>query len=275
VRDPQRVEEPPAEGGLPGSGPAVVLVRPREEGNVGAVARAMANLGLDRLLVVEPAAPFGPTARARAVGAGFVLDAAERCDSLAAALGRFRFVVGTTSSRDRESRPVLAARALPGALRAAGVAPADTALLFGPEVSGLDNDELALSSLVVTVPCAPVQPTLNLAQAVLIVAYELWMDRLEAAGSGAAAPEPLAKAPEDQLAPAQAVAGLLARGETLLRAAGFARDASFPGVLRDLVALASRAGLREREVAILSGVVRRLSHAVAGRPGPPKARETG
>jgi hypothetical protein len=63
---------------LPFTVPAIVLVRPKEEGNVGAAARAMANMGLSRLLLVEPAAPLGPTARAFAAGAGAILDAAER-----------------------------------------------------------------------------------------------------------------------------------------------------------------------------------------------------
>lgn len=253
----------------PARGPAVVLVRPREEGNIGSAARAMANLGLGRLVLVEPAPGFGPTARAFAVGAGWVLDGARRVDSLAAAVAPFRLAVGTTSSRERESRPVLTARELPAALARLAVDPDDVALVFGPEVSGLDNDDLARCGLVVTVPCAPVQPTLNLAQAVLVLAYELWMDRLAADPVGAREVVAPLRPPaaDDALASAGVVEGLLTRAEALLRAAGFARDSTFPGVLRDLAALGARAALREREVAILSGIVRRLGHALGRRPG--------
>src|SRR5262245_2524072 len=95
----------------PPPSPVVVLVRPREEGNVGSAARAMANMGLDRLILVEPAAPLGKIARAFAVGAGHVLDAAVRVPSLAAAVAPFARVVGTTSTRDRRlAVPVATAR---------------------------------------------------------------------------------------------------------------------------------------------------------------------
>src|SRR5258708_15280341 len=81
---------------------AVVLHRPREEGNVGSAARAMANMGLDRLILVEPAAVIGKIGNAFAVGARPILDNAERAArGLAAALAPFRRVIGTTSTRDR------------------------------------------------------------------------------------------------------------------------------------------------------------------------------
>ncbi|HEX2223057.1 MAG TPA: RNA methyltransferase, partial [Thermoanaerobaculia bacterium] len=154
--------------------PAVILVRPREEGNVGSAARAMANMGLDQLILVEPAAEIGKVGVAFAVGAKHVLDGARRVGSVREALEPFRRVVGTTSTRDRRfGVPLLSPRELPAAL-AADPPGTPAALLFGPEVGGLTNDELALASLLVTIPCSPVQPTLNLSQAVLIVAYELF-----------------------------------------------------------------------------------------------------
>src|SRR5436305_769074 len=92
---------------------AVVLVRPREEGNVGSAARAMANMGLGRLVLVEPAPAFGDVAKAFAVGAGHVLQAAVRAASVEAALAPFARVIGTTSARDRRlGVPPLTARAL-------------------------------------------------------------------------------------------------------------------------------------------------------------------
>jgi TrmH family RNA methyltransferase len=233
--------------------PAVVLVRPREEGNVGAAARAMANMGLERLVLVEPAAQLGKIARAFAVGAGHVLECAERAPSVAAAVAPFARVVGTTSTRDRQlAVPLLTARELPARL-AADPPGSATALLFGPEVGGLTNDELALAGLVVHIPCSAVQPTLNLAQAVLIVAYELW-----AAGGRAPAVPSSGEPP----APAGEVAGLLGHAEEVLERAGFARDDSFPGVLRDLRQLAARTALTGREVRILRGICRRILHGL-------------
>jgi TrmH family RNA methyltransferase len=242
--------------------PAVVLVRPREEGNVGAAARAMANMGLGRLLLVEPAAPLGEVARAFAVGAREVLEGAERHPSLAAALAPFRRVVATTSSRERRlAVPLVTARELPAVL-ARDPPGTPAALVFGSEVGGLTNDELALAGVVVRIPCAPEQPTLNLAQAVLLVAYELHQARLAAAGA-----EPAA-APREPLATAADLDGLFAQATDVLAAAGFARDDTFAGVVRDLRQLVARAAPTAREVAILRGICRRVRHAIARGTAP-------
>jgi tRNA/rRNA methyltransferase len=250
---------------------AVVLVRPREEGNVGAAARAMANMGLTRLILVEPAAELGGVARAFAMGAREVLEGSSRAASLRLALAPFPRVVATTSTRDRrQAVPLIGPRELPERL-AADPPGTPVALVFGPEVGGLTNEELALANLVVTVPCAPLQPTLNLAQAVLIVAYELYQaERSEApAGShlGAAAlsteVEDLFHGHLEPPARSAEVEGLFDHLTALLRRIGFERDSTFPGVLRDLRAAASRARLSSREVAILRGICRRAEHALA------------
>lgn len=220
---------------------------------MGAACRAMVNLGLDELRLVEPAAELGEVARAFAVGAREVLAGARRFASLAEALAPFRRVVGTTSARDRAlAVPVVTPRELAAALPAGG-ADLPTALVFGPEVGGLTRDELALCQLVVTVPCAPRQPTLNLAQSVLIVAYELFLAR------GAAPPVDARVAPP---APASGVAGLFEHLTAVLEDVGFARDSTFPGVLRDLRQLAGRARPTEHEVTVLRGVLRRVQNAL-------------
>lgn len=266
--------------------PAVVLVRPREEGNVGAACRAMANMGLGELRLVEPAAELGGVARAFAVGARDVLEGARRFGSLAEALGPFRRVVGTTSARDRLlSVPVVTPRELAADFAREPELP--TALVFGSEVGGLTNDELALCHRVVTIPAALGQPTLNLAQAVLVVAYELYLVRGaarealespgEPSGAGAGAPgAPPSQAPaEPRLdleppAPGARVEGLFEHLERVLRQVGFARDRTFHGVLRDLRRLAGRARPTEREVTILRGVLRRVQNAlrIAAGEGP-------
>jgi tRNA/rRNA methyltransferase len=249
---------------------AVVLVRPREEGNVGAAARAMANMGLGRLILVEPAAEVGGVARAFAVGARGILEGAVRVGSLREALAPFRWVVGTTSTRDRrQAVPLIEARELAARLEAeAGAGP--VALTFGPEVGGLTNEELALANVVVTVPCALEQPTLNLAQAVLVLAYELYQARLRPAPEEVRERAVQTAMPQTSLqgtaaATAAEIDGLFDHVAVVLRQIHFERDSSFPGVLRDLRAAAARASLRSREVAVLRGICRRALHALDGK----------
>jgi TrmH family RNA methyltransferase len=231
--------------------PAVVLVRPREEGNIGSAARAMANMGLDRLILVEPAPELGRTATAFAVGAKHILDACERKPTLQEALAPFRLVVGTTSARDRRwDVPLLSPRELPVWL-AQHPPDTPTALVFGPEVGGLTNDDLALASVLVTIPCSPAQPTLNLAQAVLILCYELYVSRGEL-------PPPATVGYPERPATSREIDGLFDHATDLLRRIGFDRDDSFEGVLRDLRRLASRAAPGSREVKILRGICRRV-----------------
>lgn len=246
--------------------PHIVLVRPQEEGNVGSVARAMANMGLSELVIVDPGAPIGDTARAFAVGAGEILDRHRRAGSLDEALAPYRRAVGTTSTRDRRIAPqvpLLAPRELPAVL---DEDPPDlpTALVFGPEPSGLTADELARLSPLVSVPCSPAQPTLNLAQAVLILAYELFLHRLERGDAEAATErtDPSDADPDDLPATLAQIEGLLGHAREVMGAVGFDRDDTFEATLRDLRRLAGRSAVTGREVAILRGVCRRTLHAL-------------
>jgi TrmH family RNA methyltransferase len=236
--------------------PAVVLVRPQEEGNVGAAARAMANMGLEELILVEPAPSFGRTAYAFAVGAREILDQARRTASLAEALAPFQRVVGTTSARHRQlGQRIVEPRQLPGLL-AGDAGGARTAIVFGPEPSGLSTEELTHCDPLVTVPCSTAQPTLNLAQAVLIVAYEL------------AIAEPHPAVGESPLAASIGeVERLLTHLETLFQRVGFARDDTYPAVVRDLRRFAARAQPTAREVQILHGICRRTLHALGAAEG--------
>lgn len=233
--------------------PAIILVQPQEEGNIGAAARAMVNMGLDELVLVDPQVPIGTTARAFAVGADEVLDSVRLVDTLMEAVAPYHCIVGTTSTRGRELNvPPLHPRELPSVLRREA-ADTTTAVVFGPESSGLTNDHLSLCNTLVRVPCSERQPTLNLAQAVLIVAYELYLARLEGATVGGTRPLP---------ATAGELSGLLEQTVSLLERIGFARDDTFEGVLRDLRQLSTRAGPTSREVTILRGICRRALRAL-------------
>jgi len=234
--------------------PAVVLVRPREEGNVGAVARAMANMGFSELVLVEPAPRLGGVARGFGVGGWPVLEASRRAPTLAAAVAPFRRVIGTSAARGRTlgRARVIGPRELAAEL-AADAPGTPTALVFGPEGSGLSRAELGLCGTVVRIPCADAAPTLNLAQAVLVVTYELHVAR--------AAPAPLRRAATP--ATAAEVAGVLAAAGELVARAGFDQPHIHRALVADLRRLVLRAGASSREVRVLRRVVNRLLQRLA------------
>lgn len=150
-----------------------VLVRPTHPGNIGACARAMKNMGLARLVLVAPAAFPHPEARERAAGAADIVERIAVCASLEEALSGCHLVVGTSARSRRIEWPALdpreAARRL---VEAAARGPA--ALLFGPERTGLTNEDLDHCHYVVSIPADPAYPSLNLAAAVQIMAYEIF-----------------------------------------------------------------------------------------------------
>jgi tRNA/rRNA methyltransferase len=155
---------------------AVVLFRPQLPENIGAVARAACNMGLERLIVVRPESLHQERMRMMATPAAFhVLEKIEAYDDLASALAAFSYVVGTTARRGGLRRELYEPREM--ALRLVEIAnDNDVALLFGPENWGLTNKELPFCHTLVTIPTAGCA-SLNLAQAVLILAYELWLVR--------------------------------------------------------------------------------------------------
>ena len=179
--------------------PIVVLVEPQLGENIGAAARAMANFGLSRLRLVAPRQAW-PNARARimAAGADRILDAAELYDGLEAAIADCTFVVAATARAHDQAKPVVGA-AEAAALLAPRVAAGElAALLFGRERNGLENEEVALADRILTLPVNPAFASLNLAQAVAIVAYE-WFKLASGAKLPFAMPEKSAPAPKEQL----------------------------------------------------------------------------
>src|SRR5579883_2855352 len=166
----------------PFDGPIVVLVEPQLGENIGTAARAMANFGLTRLRLVRPRDAW-PNVHARraASGADAVLESATLYDNLPAALADCSFVLATTARAHDQAKPVIgpaeAAREM-----APRVAAGETvAVVFGRERWGLMNDEVGLADAIVTYPVNPAFASLNLAQAVLVIAYEYF----KLAGGGA------------------------------------------------------------------------------------------
>ncbi len=153
--------------------PAFVLVRPQMGENIGASARAMWNFGLDRMRVVAPRDGWpNPSAVAMASGAGRLLDEALLVDDLPAALADCHYVYATTVRGRELTKPIFTPE---DAMRDAARRIAEgqkVAVMFGPERSGLENDDVVRANAIITVPVNPEFPSLNLAQCVLLTAYE-------------------------------------------------------------------------------------------------------
>jgi len=180
-------------------GPVVILVEPQLGENIGAVARAMANFGLGRLRLVQPRQAWpNDKARMMAAGADRVLDGAKLYDTLEAAIADCSLVFAATARAHDQAKPVIGA-AQAAALAAPRIDAGETvAILFGRERNGLENDEVALADNIVTLPVNPAFASLNLAQAVVIVAYE-WFKFKSGAGLPFAMPEKSPPAPKQQL----------------------------------------------------------------------------
>ena len=155
--------------------PAFVLVRPQMGENIGAAARAMWNFELDRMRIVAPRDGWpNQSAVALASGAGRVLDGAQISDTVAESINDCAFVYATTARQRDLTKPVYSPEE---AMRDASERIAQgqkVAVLFGPERAGLENDDISRANAIVSVPVNPVFPSLNLAQCVLLTAYE-WM----------------------------------------------------------------------------------------------------
>lgn len=170
----------------------IVLVNPLYGGNVGSVCRAMANAGLSDLVLVAPPGLDMEEARKMAVSAGNILDARRETATLAEAVADCGLVMGATARVGLYRQHAATPRELaPRALEAAELGP--VALVFGREDKGLSNDEIALCTQLIRIPTHPGYLSLNLAQAVMICAYELFT----ASGLFEAPVEKSAEAPGD------------------------------------------------------------------------------
>jgi tRNA/rRNA methyltransferase len=239
---------------------AVVLVRTALSANLGSVARVCKNFGVPDLRLVDPAAPADEEAHRLASGADDVLSSIRRCPDLPAALEEFGAVVATTSLRGRSPQRVLDLPELPGFLEEAGPS-SRIAFVFGPEKSGLNLEELARSSAILTVPTDPRFPTMNVSHAVAVVL---------AAVSGQRPKAPLKDA---SWAPAHEVEGMIEHWDRALDAIGF-YDTGHPArSLRDWRGLVAGRPLTEREVAMLRGVANRILVSLKRRRAAAKIRD--
>lgn len=154
-------------------GPVVVLVEPQLGENIGAAARAMANFGLTDLRLVRPRDGW-PSAQAvrSASGADRVIEGARLYDTAEAAIADCTLVLATSARVHGQVKPVISAEEAARRMQPPIAARETVAILFGPERTGLENQEIGLADFIVTLPVNPAFSSLNLAQAVLVVAYE-------------------------------------------------------------------------------------------------------
>ena len=153
--------------------PYFVLVRPQMGENIGASARAMWNFGLEKMRVVAPRDGWPSTrAVAMASGAGRLLDAAQHFDGVSEAVGDANFIFATTARGRGLTKPILAPEEAMHQAAEKLAQGQKVAVLFGPERAGLENEDIAGANALISVPVNPDFPSLNLAQCVLLMAYE-------------------------------------------------------------------------------------------------------
>lgn len=232
--------------------PAIILVRPQLGANIGMVARAMANFSLADLRLVSPRDGWpNPDAGPPAAGADHILADATVYDDIAGALHDCVLTFATTVRPRELSKPVVSPRVAAARVRQAQGQGMRAGILFGPERSGLTADDLAAVQSIITCPVDAGFGSLNLAQAVLLVAYEYFQAGVPAENGTR---QHIARAPHAE------VAGLIAHVEDELEQAGYFHvPARAPASKRTLAHLFSRPDFTSEEVRTLRGVVRALA----------------
>ncbi|KQT35368.1 rRNA methyltransferase [Sphingomonas sp. Leaf412] len=235
----------------PAPPPVIVLVRPQLGENIGKAARAMLNFGLTEMRLVAPRDGWpNPAAGPAASGADIVLQNAQVFESVADAVADCAHVYATTVRKRGVTKPVVTPEAAATAIRGAT---ARSAILFGPERSGLETDDVALARTIVTVPINPEFGSLNLAQAVILVAYE-WSK-----GEALASPPEVAMDPP---ARQEDLEGMIGQLDALLVDANFFHPPDrIPTIRRTLRTLLTKPAWSEQEVRTMRGVLSALGGA--------------
>jgi TrmH family RNA methyltransferase len=235
----------------------IILVRPQSPGNIGSVARAMHNMGLRRLTLVAPAHFPHPEARMLACHAEHVLEQARVCDTVHQAVAACHWLVGTSARRRRYRKPPLTPRALAAKLPTL-CQHYHVGILFGPEDTGLTAAELNLCHDRVVIPTDPAATSLNLAQAVMVVCYEILLTRYRPA-----------RQPVPTLATMADVEAMYAHLREAFAIRGFADAHSIERILDRLRRIFERTGLERRDVRLIRGIARQLAWALRHPPSSP------
>lgn len=230
------------------SKPVIVLVRPQLGQNIGKAARAMLNFGLTEMRLVTPRDGWpNPDAGPAASGADVVLEQATVFDSVENAVADCSTIFASTVRRRDLVMPVVGPQEMADRIAAST---ARSAILFGPERSGLETEDVALANAIVTVPINPEFGSLNLAQAVILLAYE-WSKK-------SALAQPTAKDLEPP-APHGELDGLISQLDTELVAKGYFHPPSRTQATRNTIrTIFTKTGWSSREVKAIRGIIRAL-----------------
>ncbi|MBI3197460.1 MAG: RNA methyltransferase [Rhodospirillales bacterium] len=234
--------------------PVVILVRPQLGENIGMAARAMLNCGLSTLRLVSPRDGW-PNDRAQraASGADVVLEKAEIFDTVQAAVADLERVVATTARNRELTQRILTARRAAVEVRGWIGQGERVGILFGPERTGLENDDMVHADTALSIPLNPQFSSLNIAQAVLLVAYE-W------AAAGDETPAERMSDHATRPASKEELQNLFDHLERALDQSGFLRNKDMrPSMVLNLKALLQRAEMTEQEARTFHGVIKFLS----------------
>jgi TrmH family RNA methyltransferase len=228
---------------------SVVLVDTKTPGNIGAAARCMMNMGLSNLILVRPPADQSSEAQKLAAGAHCVLEKAQTFFTLRDAVSHFGLVIGASRHQSRQRRNfhtprILAEKVLPF------LSGNRIAIVFGNEVNGLENDDIALCHELVSIPSSSAFPSLNLSHAVMVVAYELFV-----------AAQAELPASDRTLAPSGELEKFYEHLQKLLQGMGFIDKAHPEHMMFSLRQLFGRARLDSRDVSILRGILSQMERS--------------
>jgi tRNA/rRNA methyltransferase len=272
IRRADQSGEPDAEVG---DAPVVILVRPQLAENIGMVARAMANFGLEDLRLVDPRDGWpNEKARIAASGANFIIDGAHATAGLDAALTGLNWVCATTARQRDLAKPVLTPEQAVGEMRLRLAEGQRCGIMFGPERNGLETEEVANADAVVMAPVSSNFASLNLAQAVLLVSYE-WMKRSGHGSIGRVTTyeEPLQPGPRTRGSPPASKEELLAFFEHIERELEqngfFSPPEKRPSMVQNMRTMFTRMGATQQEIRTLRGIVKALVHPKRGARNPP------
>jgi len=222
---------------------SIVLVDTKTPGNIGAAARCMMNMGLSRLILVDPPEDKEQDARKLSAGAHEIIEKAARFPTLAGALAGHGLVIGTSRHAGKQRKNILSPRQA-----AEQVIPIlsknRVAIVFGNEVNGLENNDLALCQEIVAIPSSDTFQSLNLSHAVMIIAYELFL-------ASSAQLKPL----NDELARSDDIEGFFAQLQQTLQTIGFLERDHPERLMFSFRQLFGRARMNSRDVSMLRGVL--------------------
>lgn len=227
---------------------AIVLVKPKYPENIGSVARCAMNMGIRRLMAVSPAnADRERMLKMATHEAAGLVESMETYDSISSALAGFQYVVGTTSRSGRHRRAEMTPRDLAGDV--VDLSQNNTvALLFGPENTGLSNDELKYCHAAVTIPTAGFA-SINLSQAVMIIIYEIFI---------ASDPQPMTVPVIPRLASLEELEGMYTDLRAILDRIGYLKPGSEEHAFEQLRTFFCRLRLLSKDVRMIRGICRQL-----------------